>query len=636
MICGSAIIAFGIVYCQQATQQPLVQTTNYERYLQEPFNQPTFYPVIQSIASERYRPIAAWTGRLILPPRDQIEHQEQVWLEVHHAPMPYQELVGQWVNLAWNPDSRVQDYVESVTETIRFNEVAQKSLLSGNLHPNRLNRTRQIGPLESLAGARPANDVYVALRGPILVIENNSTNKPMGDRPTLLISTDPIQITGRFYGLVRIIEPVAAPNINYSSTRDNIQDYFRVKHYNPDSRQFDGSSEIIRIPQVPPNRQGVTMSTPKSIDKSPLNHDGWYVYGSVDQRGVFVTQAIEPRRLLQLRPDHVILQLADGMTYIRQQNWQNTPNRKGTISSVLVDPRWNHPSDAVESWQEGDRAIVMHLFGGIGGKQAESKTLGVVTGHFSYGIAEVVRESITNELRFQITYYQVYAHNPEGIIAGIVSWPDYMGNLQRGWLGTRPVSDVIIKLDAVTQDYDFDGIHLAPLTEFEHQLRIMTARYRVGDGTGAAVVTPATSCVQDSNQALYRTIKSIEFQIRSNPHIQNWLDHHPEDPQTLRFHQLTALSQALEQQLAPLGIVRRDWQQNAAVLEGTRSDRGWLRDNNIFAALTSWRTLLPRRAHDEISQVLLNAGGRLWFLRTNQIGGVDPQIAPVAPTTFLK
>ncbi len=622
-------MGLGVAYYQRTTRQPPeLQPTNYERYLREPFNQPTYYPVSQPIASSRYRPIAAWTGRLILPPREQIQDREQVWLEVHHAPEPYQSLIGQWVNLTWSEDANVQAYVESVTQSVRFNDVAETSLLSGNLHPSRLNEVRRVGPLQSLAGARSANDVHVTLRGSVTVVENDAS---MGDRPTLAIHTDPVQITGRFYGLVTILEPVTASSDQPSPD----QDQFRVRHYNSVSQQFDGAIEMIRIPQVPPSRQGVTMSTPQDIHRSPLNDDGWYVYGAANHQGVFVAQAIEPRRLLRLQPDDIILNQSDGLTYIQQQNWQHVAERTGTAASVLVDPQLTRPADALDSWQAGDRAIVMHLFGGIGGAQAEPKTLGVVTGHFSYGVAEVIRDSITGELRFQIDYYQVYAHNPEGIVAGVVSWADYMGNLQRGWLGTRPVSDVVIKLDAVTQDYDFDGIRLSPLSEFEHQLRIMTARYRVGDGTGAAVVTPATSCVQDSNQALYRTIKSIEFQIMSNPQIQDWLNRHPDDPQTIRFRQLTALAQALEQQLAPLGIVRRDWRQNSAFLEGTRSDQGWVKDSNILTALTSWRTLLPRRAHDEMSQILLNAGGSLWFLRTNQVGGVNPDITPIAPTTFL-
>nr|MDZ8021638.1 hypothetical protein [Nostoc sp. SerVER01] len=97
----------------------------------------------------------------------------------------------------------------------------------------------------------------------------------------------------------------------------------------------------------------------------------------------------------------------------------------------------NLPNQSISKWQEGDKAILLHLFGGIGGHKAEP--LGIpytITGHFAFGIAEVIRDEFTKELRFEIKYHQIYAHNPDGIIAGTHTWADYMGNLQRGWLAS--------------------------------------------------------------------------------------------------------------------------------------------------------------------------------------------------------
>jgi predicted Abi (CAAX) family protease len=45
--------------------------------------------------------------------------------------------------------------------------------------------------------------------------------------------------------------------------------------------------------------------------------------------------------------------------------------------------------------------------------------------------------------------------------------------------------------------------------------------------------------------------------------------------------------------------------------------------------------MLPRQAHDEVSRIFLDRGAALWFLRTNQIGGEDPSIEPVAPTIIF-
>ena len=406
-----------------------------------------------------------------------------------------------------------------------------------------------------------------------------------------------------------------------------------MRHFNKTSKQFDGPSEIIRIPQVPADRQGIPRSTNRAIETSPLNPTGWYVYGVTGADGVFITQAIAPRAIMQLEPIEVHLGLVSAFAYIDRENWQDTESQKGTAKTVLLDTTAKQINDAVSSWCEGDTAIVSYTFGGIGGRRAEPAPLGVVTGHFAYGIAHVVRDPLTDELSFDIVYRQVYAHNPDGIVAGGMQWSSFMGDLQRGWLGDRPACDMLFKLNAITQDYDFDGIKLSPIAELSRQLDIMTARYRIGDGTGAAVVSPAASCVQDANQALFLTIIYIQEQVESNPHIQDWLRCHSNDPQTQRFEQLLELGRSLEQELVPLGIVRSDWRSNAGKLSGTGAANNII--SNLFEGITTWRTMIPRRAQDEIATILLKNGATLWVLRTNQVGGLDPDITPRAPTALF-
>jgi predicted Abi (CAAX) family protease len=50
--------------------------------------------------------------------------------------------------------------------------------------------------------------------------------------------------------------------------------------------------------------------------------------------------------------------------------------------------------------------------------------------------------------------------------------------------------------------------------------------------------------------------------------------------------------------------------------------------------LGSWRTMFPRKASDAIAQIFLKYGASAWVLRTNQVGGYDPEIEPIAPTTL--
>jgi predicted Abi (CAAX) family protease len=590
--------------------------SNYEIYRQDTFYQTSYYPLEQTISSSLYQPVGVWTGRLILPSKEEREKKDKtVLFEVQNTDRFHQNLVGKIVCLKWSYKPDVQEYVQGVTQDVRFTQETKNSQKSGQVHPDRLNNWKKVDPLESLAGAREEDDVIVMLKNPAVVSSDR------GEKVCLVIDREPVQITGRFYGLVSIIKK-----------KDS--DRFLVRHYNKSSKQFDDIPETIRIPQVPPDRDGIPRSTNLKIETSRFNSQGWYIYGAKGADGMFVVQGIEPRSILRLKPDEVRLGLKAGTYYIKRKIWQNIARQKGTAKTVLLDPVANKKTAAVAKWREGDRAIAIHTFGGIGGKKAEPAPMGMVTGHFAYGIARVVRDRFTNELRFDIEYQQVYAHNPDGIIAGSIKWSSYMGDLWRGWLGTRPVCDIIVKLDAVTEDYNFDGIKLSPLNEFSRQLDIMMARYRVGDGTGAAIVTPASSCVQDSNQALYATIKQIEAAIASNPQIQDWLQRHQNHPQTLRFQKLVELGRSLEKNLIPWRTVRSDWEITTDQLAGTRQP-----DNLILTfikAITTWHTVMPRQAQDEIATILLQNGGSLWIIRTNQVGGFDPDISPRAATAFRR
>ncbi|MEQ9623203.1 CPBP family glutamic-type intramembrane protease [Coleofasciculus chthonoplastes] len=593
------ICAIALIYFSPEPQPAVPQESSYT--LSQPAgNQPSFYPLEQDIDPTFYHSVGDWVGRLILPNPEEITANstgDWVWFQVYNAPDTAQDLIGDKVRLEWQETPQIQAYLDAVTTPIEFNQTTRNSQKDGNIHPNRLNGWSQVGPLQSLAGARPKNDVIVRLEE-VIWAENR-----------LKIARSPIQVSGRFYGLVSIV-----------STQG---EWLTVRHYNPESDRFDGVEEVIRF------RKGRLFSTPQQLEASPAGEAGWYIYGAKDKQGVFTVQAIAPRSLFQLQPDRVILG-SDRLPNL----WQNTRERQGTVATVLIDPEAKSKPDAISAWQAGDRALILHLFGGIGGENGDEQTIwATVTGHFSFGVAEIIRDPLTNELSWEIVYQQVYAHNPNGIIAGNVTWANYMGDLHRGWLGTRPVVDVLIKLEAVTQDYNFDGVILSPLQALKYQLNVMMSRYRTGDGTGSAIVTPASSCVQDSNQALYIAIEQIKQQVATTPQIQAWLQQHPNHPQTQRFQALVALGKELEQNLTPLGVVRSDWKQNAETLAGV-GDR-LIQDNDLFAGILSWRTIMPRRGQDIIADLLLDKKAKLWLLQSFQVPGGEESIFPVAPTVLL-
>lgn len=644
-----------LILWPRSSDLPTARLSKYAIALESPFNQPETYPARQTVDRSLYRPVGEWVGRLILPLEAEIQQQETpkdwVWFEVYQAPDP--DWIGQTVRLEWGGDPAIQEYVSTVTRGIQFTEDTLEHQLEGSVHPTRLNGWSQVGPLQSLAGARTLDDVIVSLDAVTVVdaaaVIEAATQRDLGvssgretaremtsSAPVLQLDAMPTQVPERFYGLVQILDPASDyPRPERCPGRQPCpSDYMWVRHYNPASSAFDGAEEIVRIPQVLPTPDGIFQSTPRQLAESPAGKAGWYIYGAQDQQGVFTVRAIAPRRLFQLQPQDKITEPDAALNYINFGNWRDTPARKGTIQSVLLDVDAN--AEDVADWQIGDRALVMHLFGGIGGENAEDPpVVGTISGHFAYGVAEVRRDEFTQEPRLEVIYDQVYSHNPNGIIAGRMSWAEYTGHLQRGWLATRPISDVLIKLPALTEDYQFGEITLSPFAELQRQLAIMMARYRTGDGTGAAIVTPAQSCIQDSSQAVYKTIKQIEQRLQDTPAIQQWLQEHPDDPQTQRFQQLIALGQTLARELVPLAIVRPDWQQNAEILAGIDTDAQFETNTSLLTELLSWRTVIPRVAYDQIVTIMLNYRAELWFLRTNQVGGWDASIMPLAPTELF-
>ncbi|MGF1522246.1 MAG: type II CAAX prenyl endopeptidase Rce1 family protein [Leptolyngbyaceae cyanobacterium] len=625
------------------------RASSYERSLQAEFNLPSHYPTslseLPAFTQNWYRPVADWMGRLILPTVEEYmqDDGDWVWFEVQHAPQ--ETLVGQVVKLTWQATPAIQSYVDAVTVDITFGATAARSRVQGDVVPSRLDGRQQVGPLQSLAGARPIDDVLVRLVGVEVDSDEGGaadTTEDVAPRfmatlPVLQIREAPVQVGGREVALVQLLEtvprspvPEDCPGADPCSSES-----FRVRHYNPSTQQFDGLETVVRIPQQPRDRNGRFLSTPHELLQSPAGEAGWYLYGAFDREGVFTVQALQPRSLMRLQPDQVIQDFTDSLNFIDHQTWQDIQDRQGTLKRSLLSLASGSVAAAVEDWQMGDRGLVIHLFGGIGGELAEAGTPGSVTGHFAYGVAEVVEDTFTGEARFDITYHQIYAHNPNAIIAGVLDWSAYTGNLERGWLGSRPISDVIVKLDTFTEPFDLGSQSLSLFESLLQETQVIAARYRTGDGTGVATVSPATSCVQDSSQAFYIAIEAVKQKALNTPEISMWLDTHPDDPGAGKFWEFVNLGKDLVDLLAPYGVVRPDWKQNAEALAGVNSRNGFVSSRSLINTLLSWRSMMPRRAHDELSRTFLEHGAQLWFLRTNQVGGRNPEIAPLAPTLLF-
>lgn len=552
------------------------------------WNRPESYPLDRSPAAGLYRPSAAWIGRLILPDPDQtrLDATDWVWIELEQTPPGQRHLIGRRLRLRWSENDQLQRLVRAVTTAVRLESPARRLAAAGNVVPERLDG-RTVGPLQSLAGARPVNDITVALEGVT----------PQGD--SLRIARPPIQISGRWQGLVSLqSRDRAAPG--------DADSLWRVRHYNPLSHRFDGAEERIRIPLLPPDRFGRTFLDPAGLIHSPYNPSGWLIQGAPGADGVFTVQALLPWAHLALEPEAVVDGTTASLAHITSRNWSERQTQRGTLHSTALRP----DQTAWPIWKEGDRALLIHLFGGIGGLEGEPSPAWTTTGHFAFGEAAVVRDGFSGQLRLAIRYHQIYANNPNGIVAGSQDWSAYAGNLQRGWLGTRPFSDLVVPMASPL----LDALGL--------QTEILAARYRSGDGAGVALVTPATSCVQDSSQALWIAIQQLRQQdlFRSIPVVEQ--------------ARLARLDAALDRLLAPFGVVRPDWRHNALQSFGERHD-GFETSQRLRNVLLSWRSMLPRNAHDGLAAELLRGGLPVWVLRSNQIPGADPRLTPVAPTSLL-
>lgn len=582
---------------------------SYTRYWEARFNRPDYYPLDRRPDPAHYRPIGAWMGRLILPPPEQREQVRGALIEVHHTPVGHEGLVGALVRLRWADTAQANKVYWSLTRQVLFDRRSRKAVAEGAVLPERLHGLSLVNPFESLAGAHPHDDIIVRLPEPVAL----EAEPADGGAPILSVPRQPVQVTGRYYALVRFVGPEGGDG------------RYRVTHYSRERGAFDGATEIVAMPTVVANQDGVRPFTNVGIEYTPTRADGWYIYGACDRDGVFVVQALAPRRLLRLQPDRVIAVRDEALAFVGKAGVKHAVARKGQSTSVFIAPPGLDPTAAQADWREGDEALLIHVYGGIGGEQAEPalKASPLYWGHFAFGVARVMREPLADELSFDIEYLQVYAHNSDGLISGALHWTRYIGDRQYGWLGTRPVRDVLIRVPCFTGRRGQPSI--TPLELTRRYLEMMTARYRIGGGAGSSLVTPAYNCAQDANQALYAAFKVISQNLARQEQARLTGG----DPARERdLAKLLALGKDLERYLLPFGGARADWASDAGILGGS-ADMGGLQ--NLLTALRSWRTMLPSVAARTLVRIFLTHDAAAWVLDTYQVGGDNPQIAPVMP-----
>ncbi len=354
--------------------------TSYDLAWAAPFNRPDHYPLERRPDPALYRPHSDWFGRLILPGADEMDTLagDWVWLELEQAPAGQRDLIGRRLRLGWQDDPLLRALVGKVSTPVRLGAEARLAAGQGNVVPRRLAGRGAVGPLQSLAGAHPHDDISVRLEQVEIARRNGE--------PELRIGKSPLQSTGRWVALVRLL-----------SSDPSDPERFRVQHYVRRDDGFSGPIETVRLPRQPPDRNGRRLFDPAGLLATRVGEDGWYLYGAPDADGTFTVQALEPRRLTSPEPDRLLRGTAAGLNHIARINWSARETRRGHFSRVGVVPDGDH-----EPWKTDDTALLIHYFGGIGGPDGEAISGFTVTGHFAFGEARIVPDPFTGAPRFDL------------------------------------------------------------------------------------------------------------------------------------------------------------------------------------------------------------------------------------------
>ena len=590
-----------------------------------------------------FEPVAQWSGRLIFPPIGQRRADGAVMIELHNWPKealqynksendPWPSLPLLWPTAPFEPEGIDVCFSDESLKYIGGRTPEEARLLA----PWRLSGLKKVRTLEALAGARMVDDVEVRLKDPKVSIIDGF--------PQLIIDEEPVQVAGTHYCLVRF------------SGKDD-RGRLIGKLWSKEERGFKGTELTFTIPKDIPHVHHkdpllqVKHTTVERIWHSPLNQYGWYAYVHFDGDECNL-DGLVPRRVHELKPDELTTGVKPGRRFIESEQWDchALDHAQRSYRSMMVSPTEGENVDQVAANFSSDRGpfLVLHIFGSWGRGQVEEQPK-LNTGHFAFGLANVVTCPFTGNERFQIEYKQVYGTNDQGIVSGAVDWAEYMGGIYRGWMYLRPTWDILVDFPPLTKDYQYKGKTISPFKILCDELSHVMAAYRVGMGGGCAMVTVLNSCVQDSTQGLFRAMESIfadESEHWAAGHrydglfeFRQFAESDCEDEEAARWRKFRSWydgasgrsKRCLSREFfrvapagLPLGRVwRSDWQEN---LEDRSSFHRAEHRDGLLDVLDAYKasrnSMMPRRAQDTHAKLLLEKGANLWVINTVQTGGI--------------
>ena len=600
-----------------AGARPITQDMTTSRYSTRywPYGLLGICMVTTSFAS--YLPVAEWSGRLILPKKSERDLLGSVKIEIENAPQGHVDLVGKtmWLTYGGPGSSTAADWFHTQKKDLTFTSTAIDKYNEGNNLPLRINNWANVSPLESLAGLRKEDSLQVELLEPKI------------NGKYLVIDSEPVMLSGSKKAFVMFLGPTSEKNV------------YQIQHYNKETKNFDGPIEEAYVDQYEEDFGSYLMpGNVKGIETHRLNEGGWIMIGDRQEGGQFKINALEPYLVWKVDNSFSNQRRSKSAStrFILNEHWQNIARYKRSFRQVYLNPKNTSLKNTKKIWQENKWYLVIHLFGG--GDKVLHGTRNTVTGHLSFGFARIIDHPFTGEDYFEVVYEQVYAHNNKQIVAGSSHWHHYMGNLKLGWMYARPVSEVIIDLPELLQPYQIGNRTVDFKQELERDLEAMTHNYRIGNGTGFSDVTTSNSCSQDSNLAVARSIERFKDYWSENDDVRSWYKNLPRTSTTKK--RMNALFELIRGYRYEFGGSTRIHQDIYSFFNPTYipplSDRGDSKLGRLSYAVTHWKTVIPRRAHDEMMEFFVGQEKPMWVIQTFQIGGDMSGTQPLAPESVLR
>jgi hypothetical protein len=128
------------------------------------------------------------------------------------------------------------------------------------------------------------------------------------------------------------------------------------------------------------------------------------------------------------------------------------------------------------------------------------RTAGGAFGEFCYGIARFTDDPLAGAPRIETTYYRLSPHDGNGSVAGAVDAAVLHAAMERCGRQARTEAT-----ESIVHHRELAEL----LPELARALEIMSARYRIGDGTGATYAGALHNPALDSNRALGAAVAAL-------------------------------------------------------------------------------------------------------------------------------